>query len=171
MECGGRFESSHPDHLMPPSSVGRAPSSEGGCPRFDPASGYQIAARGQGGHGPVCKTGRDGFNSRSRIQLAPVARMDRRRISTRVYAGSNPAWSANRLRVSADERPHPRRDDTGSTPVAGSNDTPFWRVNRRGLRRRRAKRPVGSPMSIMRSALRQIEAGLGYWQFLALPRR
>src|SRR5262249_47557525 len=26
-------------------------------------------ARGQGGHGPVCKTGKDGFNSRSRIQL------------------------------------------------------------------------------------------------------
>src|SRR5262249_14289469 len=39
-----------------PSSVGRAPSSEGGCPRFDPASGYQITARGQGGYGPVCKT-------------------------------------------------------------------------------------------------------------------
>jgi hypothetical protein len=35
------FESTHPDHLMPLSSVGRAPSSEGGCPRFDTASGYQ----------------------------------------------------------------------------------------------------------------------------------
>src|ERR1700722_16092205 len=67
---------------------------------------------------------RDGFNSRSRIQLAPVARMDRRPISTRVYAGSNPAWNTNRLRSSADERPRPKRDDAGSTPVAGSNDNP-----------------------------------------------
>src|SRR5207237_10463337 len=90
-------------------------------------------ARGQGGHGPVCKTGKDGFNSRSRIQLAPVARMDRRPISTRVYAGSNPAWSTNSLHSSADERPRPKRDDAGSTPVAGSNDSPVWRVNRRGL--------------------------------------
>src|SRR5262245_13019300 len=85
---------------------------------------HQTVARGQGGHGPVCKTGKDGFNSRSRIQLAPVARMDRRPISSRVYAGSNPAWSANCLRSSADERPRPKRDDTGSTPVAGSNDNP-----------------------------------------------
>jgi hypothetical protein len=50
--------------------------------------------------------------------------MDRRPISNRVYAGSNPAWSANRLRSSADERPRPKRDDAGSTPVAGSNDNP-----------------------------------------------
>jgi hypothetical protein len=49
--------------------------------------------------------------------------------------------------------------------------TSIWRVNRRGSPAPPAKRSVGSPMSIMRSALRQIEAGLGYWQFLALPRR
>ena len=58
----------HPDHLMPLSSVGRASLSESEGPRFEAASGYQITARGQGGHGPVCKTGADGFNSRSRIQ-------------------------------------------------------------------------------------------------------
>ena len=33
-------------------------------------------------------------------------------------------WSAKRLRSSADERPRPKRDDAGSTPVAGSNDNP-----------------------------------------------
>jgi hypothetical protein len=45
---------------LPLGSVGRAPSSEGGSPRFDPASGYQLTARGQGGYGPVCKTGETG---------------------------------------------------------------------------------------------------------------
>src|SRR5258708_38126830 len=95
----------------------------------------QHVARGQGGHGPVCKTGKDGFNSRSRIQLAPVARMDRRPISTRVYAGSNPAWSANACvaqRMSA-------RVLRGMTLVRLQSQAPMttliWRVNRRGDRK------------------------------------
>src|SRR5262245_42271821 len=49
--------------------------------------------------------------------------------------------------------------------------TPVWRVNRRGLRSRLLSGRSGLPMSIVRSALRQIEAGLGYFQFLALPGR
>ena len=43
MECGGRrFESSHPDHLLPLSLVGRASLSESEGPRFEAASGYQL---------------------------------------------------------------------------------------------------------------------------------
>src|SRR3954451_16490552 len=49
---------------MPLSSVGRASLSESEGPRFEAASGYQscckLVARGQGGYGPVCKTGETG---------------------------------------------------------------------------------------------------------------
>ena len=49
---------------MPLSSVGRASLSESEGPRFEAASGYQscrkFVARGQGGYGPVCKTGETG---------------------------------------------------------------------------------------------------------------
>jgi len=37
-------------------------------------------------------------------------------------AGSNPATGANHATFC--ERPRPKRDDAGSTPVAGSNDNP-----------------------------------------------
>src|SRR3954451_9703833 len=49
---------------MPLSSVGRASLSESEGPRFEAASGHQscckLVARGQGGYGPVCKTGATG---------------------------------------------------------------------------------------------------------------
>ena len=114
----------HPDHLMPLSSVGRASLSESEGPRFEAASGYQSCRSMSRRSWAGLQNRKDGFNSRSRIQLAPVARMDRRPISTRVYAGSNPAWSTICLRSSADERPRPKRGDAGSTPVAGTNDNP-----------------------------------------------
>ena len=50
--------------MLPLSSVGRASLSEIEGPRFEAASGYQSCrkhvARGQGGYGPVCKTGETG---------------------------------------------------------------------------------------------------------------
>ena len=46
-------------NLMPVSSVGRAPLSESGCPRFKSATGYQ-SARWRNGYAALCKSAHPG---------------------------------------------------------------------------------------------------------------
>ena len=95
MECGGqRFESSHPDHRCPLAQ--RKKLSESECPRFDPERGCQCSAR-PGRLWTGLQNRADGFDSRSRIQNAPVARAERHRSSKSAHAGSNPVWSSTLL--------------------------------------------------------------------------
>ena len=61
--------------------------------RFDPERGCQCSAR-PGRLWTGLQNRRDGFDSRSRIQNAPVARAERHRSSKSADARSNPVWSS-----------------------------------------------------------------------------
>ena len=142
LECGGRrFESSHPDHFMPVSSVGRAPLSESGCPRFESATGCHYA-RGQGGYGPVCKAGETGSipvrASKAMLQWLERKGTDllNRPMLVRIQSGAPITREASRWRrprSSKDERRFPTSEDARSNRVAVSNS---WRVNWAGAQRR-----------------------------------
>ena len=115
MDCGGR--GSNPltlTNLMPLSSVGRASlsESEGSAVRSRERLPIMLqrVARGQGGHGPVCKTGIDGFNSRSRIQLAQWLEWT----GIRILLGSMRVWDIG------SSSPF-QGDDVGSIPTARTN--------------------------------------------------
>src|SRR6516165_3142560 len=99
--------------------------------------GAANVARGQGGYGPVCKTGQTGSIPVRASKTAPVARAERHRSSKSAHAGSNPVWS------STDFFLHDRVAQWMSADflhrrmhVRIVSRSPTWRVNWAGARRR-----------------------------------
>ena len=141
MECGGRrFESSHPDHLMPLSSVGRASLSESEGPRFEAASGYQScrsmsreARAVMGRSAKPEETGSTPVRASNWLQWLEWtgARFLLGSMRVRILLGAPIACVAQRMSA---------RVLSGMTLVRLQSQapmtTPMWRVNRRGLRRR-----------------------------------
>ena len=123
--------------------------------------GAANAARGQGGYGPVCKTGEtSSFPVRASKTLQWLERRGtdllNRHMLVRIQSGA-PLFSGPRS--SKDERRSPTSEDARSNRVAvGKLESELG-----GCPASPAKRSAGSPVRIVLSTLRQINAGMAYW--------